>query len=158
MTEEIYLLLAFITLIVLLYKPVKKAVLSALDKNQSQVIGILQQAIDLKEEAKQLLAQKSQEHEAAKVQTEQIMLQAITESQYMLEDAVKYMEELCAMKVAAAIGGLKVNEHQILEDIKEQAVAQAVESIRAEVFQNLDREEQMMLLQSSMDKIKKTIH
>ncbi len=158
MTEGLWVLISFLALIILIYRPVKNAVVSMLDKNTAHVTATLEEAVSLKKEAQQSLLEKQQAWNKATQQSQEIIEKAAEASKNLVDTSTRNIIRLCEKKIEIAMNSLKSTEEQMLEEIKNKAVQQAVELIRKEVFEEIDRDSQMAILNSSLEKIKKIVH
>lgn len=119
-------LIAFILLIVLLFRPIKKALLSALDGRIEEIRNEVEEAQRLREEAQTLLASYQRKQREAAQEAEDILKQARDEAELhrqaterAMAEHLKRQEELAVEKIAQA-------EASAVQEVRDVAVELAV--------------------------------
>ena len=119
-------LIAFVAFVIVLFRPVKKALLGGLDSRIAQIRAEVEEAQRLREEAQALLASYQRKQREAVQEAEQIIAHAREEAERMksraeaeLDEAIKRREQQAADKIAQA-------EAAALDDIRDHAVELAI--------------------------------
>ena len=106
---ETWVAVAFVILVVLLWKPAQRALVSALDARAARIERELGEAARLREEAQALLAQYQRKHRDAMKEADEIVARARSEADRLSQQAasdlaasLKRREELALQRIAQA--------------------------------------------------------
>ncbi|MFZ1429757.1 MAG: F0F1 ATP synthase subunit B [Geminicoccaceae bacterium] len=150
---ELTLLVCLIILVVLIWKPVKKAVLGALDARADKIRSELEEAQRLHEEAKSLLAKyQRQLHEGEKLAAD-ILAQAETQQRRFEEKmradydlAVKRRTELAVERIAQ-------EEAQAVQEVRSRAADLAIRATRRLLVDKIGNAEAKSLVQGAIGEV-----
>lgn len=154
---ELTLLVCLIILIVLVWKPVKKAVLGALDARADKIRSELEEAQRLHEEAKSLLAKyQRQLHEGEKLAAD-ILAQAETQQRRFEEKmradydlAVKRRTELAVERIAQ-------EEAQAVQEVRSRAADLAIRATRRLLVDKIGNAEAQTLVQGAIGEVERKL-
>ncbi len=135
---EFWTALAFVIFVVLMFKPVKKALMSGLDSRIEQIRSEVEEAQRLREEAQTLLASYQRKQREAAQEAEEIVKQAKEDAAIHRSEAEKALEELLKRQEALALEKIAQAESAAVQEVREIAVDLAIaatEKILAEKVQ-----------------------
>lgn len=147
---EFWILVAFVVVIALTWKPAKRALLKALDERTDKIRADLDRAAKLHKEAQALLAEYQQKQRDALKEAEQIIAQAKAEAERLsaqaatdLEAALKRREQMAMQRIAQA-------EHQAMADVRAAAVDVAIAAAGKLLSEKLDAGKQDALIDGAI--------
>lgn len=154
---ELTLLVCLIILIVLVWKPVKKAVLGALDARADKIRNELEEAQRLHEEAKSLLAKyQRQLHEGEKLAAD-ILAQAETQQRRFEEKmradydlAVKRRTELAVERIAQ-------EESQAVQEVRTRAADLAIRATRRLLVDRIGDAQAQTLVKGAITEVERKL-
>lgn len=117
---------AFVIFVALLYRPVKKVLLSALDGRIDQIRSEVEEAQRLREEAQALLASYQRKQREAAQEAEEIVKQARSEAEIHRKETETSMGELLKRQEALAIEKIAQAEATAVQEVREIAVDLAI--------------------------------
>lgn len=133
---EFWVAVAFVIFVgIMIYMGLHRTLLDALDQRGARIKAELDEALRLKEEAKNLLAAYRRKHEEAEREAEAIIGTAKIEAERIAGDAKTKMEEFVARRTRMAETKIAQAEQQAVADVRAAAAEAAVaaaESILAE--------------------------
>ena len=150
---EFWILVAFVIVIGLTFKPAKAALLKALDDRAEKVRSDLERAATLRKEAEALLAEYQKKQRDALKDAEAIMAQAKAEAERLsaqaaadLEASLKRREQMALQRIAQA-------EQQALADVRAAAVDVAIAATGKLLAEKLDAGRQDALIDSAIKEL-----
>ncbi len=117
---------AFVIFVVVLFKPVKKALLGGLDSRIAQIRSEVEEAQRLREEAQTLLASYQRKQREAAQEAENIVKQAKEDAALHRAEAEKAMEELLKRQEAMAVEKIAQAEAAAVQEVRDIAVDLAI--------------------------------
>lgn len=133
----------------LLFKPVKNMI----DSRQKEVDDMLKDAEDAKTNAEAMEAEYKEKLEAANVESEEIVKNAIRKAQLKEEEILKEADNAAAKKLERAEEQIAMEKKQALCDVKDE-VADIALSIAAQVIErDVSEEEHKQLIDDFIDKL-----
>jgi F-type H+-transporting ATPase subunit b len=118
--------LAFVIFVVLLYRPVKKALLGALDGRIEAIRTEVEEAQRLREEAQALLASYQRKQREAAQEAEEIVKQAREDAELHRQETEKAMAELLSRQETLAVAKIAQAEANALQEVRDTAVDLAI--------------------------------
>jgi F-type H+-transporting ATPase subunit b len=118
--------LAFVIFVVVMFKPLKKALLAGLDSRIEQIRKEVEEAQRLREEAQTLLASYQRKQREAAHEAEKIVKQAKEDAAIHRAEAEKALEELLKRQEALAIDKIAQAEAAAVQEVREIAVDLAI--------------------------------
>jgi F-type H+-transporting ATPase subunit b len=157
-SPETWVALAFIVFVALVWKPVQKAILSALDDRTARIQKELSEAARLREETQALLTQYQAKHRDAMREAEGIIAHARGEAERLsqqaardLEASLKRREELAMQRIAQA-------EQQAAADVRTAAVDVAIAATERLLREKLDTAKSDALIDQAIKELPTKLH
>lgn len=157
-SPETWVALAFLVFVALVWKPVQKAIVSALDDRSARIGKELSEAARLREEAQALLTQYQAKHRDAMKEAETILAHARDEAQRLsqqaardLEASLKRREELAMQRIAQA-------EQQASADVRAAAVDVAIAATERLLRDKLDGAKGDALIDQAIKELPGKLH
>lgn len=122
--------LAFVIFVVLVFKPVKKALLGALDGRIEQIRTEVEEAQKLREEAQALLASYQRKQREASQEAEEIIKKAREDAELHRKETEKSMEEMLKRQEALAVDKIAQAEAAAVQEVRDIAVELAIAATR----------------------------
>ena len=156
---EFLLLVCLIILVVLIWKPTKKAVMGALDSRAEKIRSDLDEAQRLHEEAKALLAKYQRQLGEGEALAAEIAAQAETQRQRFetkmradFELAVKRRTELALERIAQEEN--RALRSLALQDVRGRAADLAIRATRRLLADNVGASEAQSLIRGAIEEVK----
>ena len=147
---EFWILVAFVVVIVLLWKPAARSLTKSLDERADKIRADLERAAKLRTDAQALLAEYQQKQRDALKEAEAIMAQAKADAERLsaqaaadLEAALKRREQMAMQRIAQA-------EHQALAEVRAAAVDIAIAATGKLLTDKLDPAKQDALVDGAI--------
>ncbi len=141
-----------------IYRPVARAMGSALDARAAKIKATLDEAAKLCEDAQHLLAEYQRRQRDAVKETEEMLDRAREEAERLaaeaaagLEAAIKRREQLARDKIAGA-------EAEALRQVRETAVDVAIAATRRLITERLDESRAGALIDSAVSELPRSLH
>jgi F-type H+-transporting ATPase subunit b len=154
---ELLLLICLIILVVLVWKPARKAVLGTLDGRAEKIRTDLDEAQRLHDEAKALLAKYQAQLQHGEALAADIVAQAETQRQRFEEKmradfdlAVKRRTELAMERIAQ-------EESRAIQDVRSRAADLAVRTTRRLLSEKVGAGEAQSLIQGAIEEVKRKL-
>ena len=119
-------LIAFLIFVVLLFKPVKKALLGGLDSRIAQIRTEVEEAQRLREEAQTLLASYQRKQREAAQEAEEIVARAREEAETHRAEAERQLADLLKRQEALAIEKIGQAEAAATQEVRDVAIDLAI--------------------------------
>jgi len=117
---------AFVIFVALLFRPVKKALLGALDGRIEQIRAEVEEAQRLREEAQTLLASYQRKQREAAQEAEEIVKQARAEAELHRKETETAMADLLKRQEAAAVEKIAHAEAAAVQEVRDIAIDLAI--------------------------------
>jgi len=147
---EIWLILALVVLIVIAFRPAKKAILEGLDGRAEKIRKELDEAQHLREEAKTALANIQRKHRDAMQEAEQITAHAKEEAERLVKHAEEDLAAALKRREAAAFERLSQAEAKAVAEVRATAVEAAVRATANLMGSQLDAGKQARLINDAI--------
>jgi F-type H+-transporting ATPase subunit b len=155
---ETWVAVAFIILIVLVWKPAQKALLSALDARAARIEQELSEAARLREEAQALLAQYQRKHREAMKEAEGIVAHARTEAERLAQQAARDLEASLKRREELAMQRIAQAEQQATKDVRAAAVDVAIAAAERLLKEKLDGTKGDALIDQAIRELPSKLH
>lgn len=157
-TEAMWVTVAFVVLVSLLFKPVKNAFLGIVDRYIIDTRSTLKEAEDLKLDAKKKLAEAEGHLENSKRVSESLLKRSEEEANAIIQDAKTFAKSEAEKQVKVIISNFEARKEQMFAEIKEQAVDKAIINIAERFDESMTEEDENALFEFGITKFNKTIH
>jgi F-type H+-transporting ATPase subunit b len=150
---ELLLLLALIILIAIIYKPLSRIVLGALDGHAAKVRSELEQAKRLREEAQGLLAEQQRKVAAGKDQAQAIVEQARAEAERQTRRHQVELEATLQRRTEQAMDRIAREEQRALQEVRTRAATLAIRTTERLLAEQLDGQRAQALLDDAIGEV-----
>jgi F-type H+-transporting ATPase subunit b len=157
-SAETWVALAFIIFVVLVWKPVQKAVLSALDDRAARIERELTEAARLRDEAQALLAQYQQKHRDALKEAEGIVAQARSEAERLAQQAARDLEASLKRREELAMQRIAQAEQQAAADVRAAAIDVAIAATERLLKEKVDGAKGDALIDQAIRELPAKLH
>ena len=150
---ELLLLLSLIILIAIVYKPLSRIILGALDGHAAKVRAELDAAKRLREEAQSLLAEHQRRLAAGEDQAQAIVGHAQAEVQRQTERHRVELEAALQRRTEQAMERIEREEARALQEVRAQAATLAIRTTERLLAEQLDGQRARALLDDAIAEI-----
>lgn len=149
-SPEFWVGAAFFVVVAVLYVPVKKVLSKLLQKRIEGVVEQIREAEQLRDEAREVLAEYEQKMDGIKSKTDRIVRKARKETEsFKAEELKKFEQELSAQeKYTEAI--IKAYEEKLINDSSKMIVAKASMLVQKAIAKNLSAKSRKNLIDESI--------
>ncbi|HTV46638.1 MAG TPA: F0F1 ATP synthase subunit B [Stellaceae bacterium] len=147
---EFWVLVAVIILVVLVWKPVKRAVVGGLDARATRIRDELAAASALREEAERALAGYQQKEREAAAEAEAIIAHARAEAQRIAAQSAHDLDQLLRRRQQLAEERIAQEEARALAEIRSLAVDIAIAAARRVIAAELDQQRGAALIDGAI--------
>lgn len=155
---EIWLLLAFVVVIAIAFKPAKRAILAALDNRAERIRTELEEAQRLREEAQAALANFQRRQRDAMGEAEQILAHARQEAERLRVKMQAEIEETLKRREAQAVDRIGQAEAAAAAEVRAVASDVAVAAARQVIAANLDKDRAKTLVDQAINDLPAKLH
>ena len=149
---------AFVLFVVLTFKPLKKAILGALDGRAERIRQELDEAARLREEAQKMLAEYKRKQNEASKEAEELLAHAKVEAERLAKEAEVEMEAALQRREAAALEKIAQAETKALAEVRGQAIDVAIAAAGKLLSEKIDDASAGKLIDHSIEEIKQKLH
>lgn len=157
-TETMWVTVAFVALISLLFKPVKNAFLNIVDNYIVDARSTLKEAEELKLAAKNKLLEAEEHLKNSKLVSESLLKRSEEEADAIVQDAKEFAKGEAEKQVKIIVSNFEARKDQMFAEIKEQAVDKAIINIAERFEENMTEDDESALFEFGITKFNKTIH
>jgi F-type H+-transporting ATPase subunit b len=150
---EFWILVAFVAVIVLLWKPAGRAIGKALDDRSEKIKLDLERAAKLRTDAQALLAEYQQKQRDALKEAEAIMAQAKADAERLSRQAAADLEASLKRREQMALQRIAQAEQQALAEVRAAAVDIAVAAAGKLLGEKLDAARQDALIDGAIKEL-----
>jgi F-type H+-transporting ATPase subunit b len=150
---EIWLLIALVILIAVVWKPLSRAVLGALDGQANKVRAELDEAKRLREEAQSLLAEYKRQLAEGKDHARSISEHALREAERQAERHHAELEASLARRTEQALGRIAQEEARAVQDVRNHAATLAIRTTRRLLADQVDSDHAQVLLDDAIGEV-----
>jgi F-type H+-transporting ATPase subunit b len=150
---ELWLLVALLILVAIIYKPLTRTVFGALDGHAAKVRAELDEAKRLREEAQTLLAEHQRRLAAGKDQAQAIVDQARAEVQRQTERQAVELEATLQRRTEQAMERIAREEARAIQDVRAQAATLAIRTTERLLADQLEGQRARTLLDDAIAEV-----
>ena len=155
---EILLLAALLVLVVIVFKPAKRAILGALDQRADRIREELEEAQRLREEAQAALANFQRRQRDAMGEAEEIIAHARAEADRLREHATEELEATLKRREAMAMDRIAQAEAAATAEVRGVAVDVAISAAREVIAGQLDKTKANALVDDAIKDLPNKLH
>ena len=150
---ELLLLVALIILIAIVYTPLSRTILGALDGHAAKVRSELEEAKRLREEAQRLLAEQQRKVAAGQDQAKAIVEQARAEAERQTRRHHVELEASLQRRTEQAMDRIAREEAKALQEVRTRAATLAVRTTERLLADQLDGQRAQTLLDDAISEV-----
>jgi F-type H+-transporting ATPase subunit b len=150
---ELLLLVSLIILVAVIYKPLSKIVLGALDGHAAKVRAELEEARRLRDEAQSLLAEQQRKVAAGKDQAQAIVAQARAEAERQTRRHHLELEASLQRRTEQAMDRIAREEARALQEVRARAATLAIRTTEQLLTEQLDGRRAQALLDDAIAEV-----
>lgn len=158
MDEQFWVAVAFAVFMVLVWRPVGRALAGALDKRSAAIENELAEAVRLREEAQATLAAYQKKHREITEEAEEILKHAREEARAMQNNAQDVVKKAVELRIAQADEKIALEEKKAIQDVQRQVVDVAIQAARSVMVDNLQSEADEQLIRLAVKDINRVVH
>ena len=160
LSPDLLLLFALVALFLIVIRPAKRAVLSALDNRAATIHGDLEEAQRLREEAQAALASFQRKQRDALAEAEEIVAHARLEAERLREKALAELEETFKRRESQADDRIQQAQQAAAMEVRNSAVDVAVAATRRLIAQQLQKDaaRSAALIDAAIEDLPKRLH
>lgn len=155
---ELWLVVSFLVVVVLLWRPVQTRVLPALDARAERIRADLEEAQRLHEEAKALLAKYRRQLHDGEKRAAEILRHAEVEQRRLEERMKAEFEALVARRTQQAEERIQQEEARALAKVREATAELAVAGTRRVLEERIGPEEGKAILARALEDVRRKLH
>ena len=147
---EFWVLLAVVVFAILVWKPVRRAVVGTLDERAMRIRGELEEARKLRDEAEQLLADYRKKGREAEADAQAIIAHAREEAERIAAQSARDLEQSLERRQRLAEERIAQAEAKALDEIRAAAVDVAIAAAREVIVSQLDERRGAAMLDAAI--------
>lgn len=155
---ELWLVLALVALILIAFRPAKRAILGALDDRAGKIRDELEEAQRLREEAQAALANFQRRQRDALGEAGEIIAHAKAEAERLREHAVADLEETLRRRESMAMDRIAQAEAAAVAEVRGVAVDVAIAAARDIIGGQLDKSKSDALVDDAIKDLPNQLH
>lgn len=155
---KFWVAVSFVGFVALTFKPIKRALLSALDNRVAKIKRELEEAIKLKEDAEKALSYYQNNMKRAEDEVAKIMEHAKREAEQITENARHELEESLKKRTQIAEQRIVQAEAAALKDIRDNAIDITISAARSLIIENMGREVAEEIVRSAIADMGRKFH
>lgn len=156
--EKFFVALATVTFAVLVFKPVKKALLAMVDGKIAKIKSDLETAEKLKNDAQMLFDESKAKLEAVEKQAIEILNHAKNEANLLVQNANLKLAADIEVRKKLALQKIQSFEDNAVNELRKNISLITINAAATAIEESGDEENLKKLFNSSLDKIAKTVH
>lgn len=157
-TREFWVAVAFVIFVVALFRPIRRALVTALDGRAAKIRSEIEEAAKLREEARALLnAYQRKQREAIK-EAGDIVAQARKEADALRRKGAEELEASIGRREKMAMDRITQAEAEALAQVRNAAVDVAAAATRQLIAQNLDAAKSAGLIDAALTELPARFH
>lgn len=144
-----------IFVLILIFLKVPKKVGNLLDERAVSIKNEIDEANKILEDSKSVLAEMEREHKLNIQRAEKIIEESEDKAKKIILNAKQEAKELIEFKIKAAQEQIKSNENNLIKNITEKAINEAITKAEVEINLGKDKEHKDKLISESIDELGK---
>jgi F-type H+-transporting ATPase subunit b len=155
---EFWVLLAVAIFVIVVWKPVRRSVVTTLDGRALRIREELGAAANLRDEAQQALAAYQRRQQEAAAEAAQIVSHAKEEAERIAAQSMRDLEEALRRRQALAQERIAQEEAKALAEIRSIAVDVAISAARQVIAASLDEKRGAALIDDAIAELPRQLH
>jgi len=155
---ETWVAITWLIVVVLVARPVFRAITAALDLRREKIRARLDEAERLRTEAQEMLASYQKKQRDALKEAEAIVAQAKTEAERLAAQAEANLDELLKRRELQAVERINQAEAEALREVRNKAVDIAIAATRKLIAESLSAEQSSALVDQAIKDLPNRLH
>lgn len=155
---EFWVAMAFVLVVGLAFRPVARAVVTALDARATQIKGKIDEARKLREDAQTLLADYQRRQRDAMQEAASIIAHAEQEAERLKREAAQSLEEAIKRREQQAVDRINQAEQAALAQVRNLAVDIAIKSAGKLIADQMSAEKGNALIDDAIKGVAQKLH
>ncbi len=130
MDENFWVAIGFLIFLYFAYRPVRKAIINALDARINQIKQKLKETEKVRKEAKSLLDEIQTEIDGFERYKKQILKSAKKSTEILVEKQSKEMDLILSRKKQSVIKAIENKQHKIMHELKDSFINEVISLVR----------------------------
>ena len=157
-TREFWVAIAFVIFAIGVYRPIKKALVTALDARAERIRSEIEEASRLHEEAKSLLASYERKQREAAKEAAEIVNQAKKESESLRRRTTEDLEAALSRREKMGLDRIAQAEAEAVRQVRDAAVDIAAAATRKLLREKVDGAKAAELIDQALAELPKKFH
>ena len=156
--EKFWLAVSFVIFVALVWKPIARFVLKALDDRSEAIRNELEEAVRLREEAQAVLAAYQKKQRESLKEAEEILRKTKEEAQHLQSKAEANLKKSLDDRMKLAVEKIAQAEAKALEDVQHNMVDMAISAARLIIQEQVGKTSGQEQIRAAMADIERKIH
>ena len=157
-SPEFWVLVAFVILVGLAFRPLFRKIAGALDDRSAAIRRHLDEARELREEAQELLASYQRKHRDSAAEAQAILDLARDEAGLMTERAMGEMERTLERREQLALNRIAHAESKALDEVRDAAADVALDAVKRVIAETVTGEKADALIETEIKELPKKLN
>jgi len=157
-TREFWVAIAFVIFVIAIFRPIKRALLTALDARAARIKSEIEEATRLREEAKTLLTTYQRKQRDAVKEAADLVTQAKAEAETARRKAAQELSATLARREQMAMDRIAQAEAQALQQVRDAAVDIAAAATRRLMAEHIDGKKAENLIDQALAELPEKFH
>lgn len=157
-TREFWVAVAFVIFVIAVYRPVRNALVKALDARAERIRAEIDEAARLHEEAKTLLASYERKQREAAKESAEIIEQAKKEADSLRRRGTEELEASLKRREKMGLDRIAQAEAEAVQEVRDAAVDIAAAATRKLLSENVDAKKAESLIDSALKELPQKFH
>lgn len=156
--ESFFISLSFFMFVALIYKPLKRSLISILDKKISSISKYIEDSTSVRSEALLLLEKIKDQHMTAQEDAKKIVAIAEEEAKQIVLEAEQEVARITKKRIELAMQRVTQEEENIINSIKAEALEAAVARVEMMLLKELDTNSKTDMIDDSIRAVKRLLN
>ena len=155
MSAEFWVGMAFLLVVLGLFRPITKIIRAMLRRKISGIISRLDEASQLQVDAQKLLSEYERKYLSAKDEADTILKKSQKEVDYFKTESLSRLEQEMKLKTSEAEERLNSAKEKASQEITSLTSELAIQAVKQAIYSKLDNKEKSKLIDNSIDLLSK---
>ena len=155
MSAEFWVGIAFLLVVLGLFRPITKIIRAMLRRKISGIISRLDEASQLQVDAQKLLSEYERKYLSAKDEADTILKKSQKEVDYFKTESLSRLEQEMKLKTSEAEERLNSAKEKASQEITSLTSELAIQAVKQAIYSKLDNKEKSKLIDNSIDLLSK---
>jgi F-type H+-transporting ATPase subunit b len=156
--QEFWVAVSFVVFVALVFKPVGKILVNALDERALKIKNELGEALRLKDEAQAMLASYQRKQREVIEEAENIIKEAEAEAKRIAKEAEIELDNALNKRIEVAMQKIATYEAAVIQQVKNSSVDIAISTVRSLIIDNINKDVAEDLIGKALVDMNKKLH